>query len=150
MFTKRHDTHGGHISDSIVVETKLREEFAKICFEILLEFSLMDTGEKMTDVVKGDSAVAGRLAVMSLLHRFESVLKKFADDEKNSGKCPPSRLVEFRRAPLSFGYSNNNVYSAFFVRYQISEVSFVLKAIATLVQSLRKAPPEKGNNLLLR
>lgn len=30
-------------------------------------------------------------------------------------------------------------------RYQISEVSFVLKAIATLVQSLRKAPPDKGN-----
>ncbi|KAK6620142.1 hypothetical protein RUM44_006542 [Polyplax serrata] len=110
--------HSATHKDSIVVETKLREEFAKICFEILLEFSLMDTGEKMTDVVKGDSAVAGRLAVMSLLHRFESVLKKFADDEKNSGKCPPSR-------------------------YQISEVSFVLKAIATLVQSLRKAPPEK-------
>lgn len=32
-----------------------------------------------------------------------------------------------------------------YFRYQVSEVSFVLKAIATLVQSLKKAPPEKGN-----
>jgi hypothetical protein len=29
-------------------------------------------------------------------------------------------------------------------RYRLSEISFVLKAVATLVISLKKAPPEKG------
>lgn len=53
----------------------------------------MDTEEKITDAAKGDSAIAGRLAVTSLLHRFELVLRKFAEEEKNSGKCPPSRSV---------------------------------------------------------
>ncbi|KAL0268714.1 UNVERIFIED_CONTAM: hypothetical protein PYX00_010542 [Menopon gallinae] len=101
-----------------LVETKLREEFAKICFETLLDFSLMDNEESSDESSKADSAVAGRLAVTSLLHRFETVLRRFVEEEKSAGKCPPSR-------------------------HQVSEVSFVLKAIATLVQSLKKAPSEK-------
>lgn len=87
-----------------VVETKLREEFAKICFETLLEFSLMDNDESLGDSITSkdsggdsanatESAVAGRLAVTSLLHRFETVLRRFVDEERNAGKCPPSRSV---------------------------------------------------------
>ena len=34
-----------------------------------------------------------------------------------------------------------------FCRYRLSEISFVLKAVATLVISLKKAPPEKGKVL---
>lgn len=53
----------------------------------------MDKEDNISEVPVGDSAIAGRLAVTSLLHRFESVLKAFADEERNSGKCPPSRSV---------------------------------------------------------
>nr|CAD7576066.1 unnamed protein product [Timema californicum] len=75
-------------------EQKLREEFAKTCFETLLQFSLLhglDTGE-----VSGfEEALAGRLAVTALLHRFQEVLHQFVEDERRSGKCPlPRSFVE--------------------------------------------------------
>lgn len=85
--------HSATNRDCKIIETKLREEFAKICFETLLEFSLMDNDECMADLSRGESAVAGRLAVTSLLHRFETVLRRFVDEEESAGKCPPSRSV---------------------------------------------------------
>lgn len=125
-------------------ELKLREEFAKTCFETLLQFSLLDDGmvgvvaaaaedghNKMNNNSGKDSAggaastggsseggIAGRLAITALLHRFEEVLRKFNDDERLSGKFP-------------------------LPRYRLSEISFVLKAVATLVISMKKAPPAK-------
>lgn len=119
------------------IELKLREEFAKTCFETLLQFSLLDDDELMATPAGannnngiGGSAttvgsqateggVAGRLAVTALLHRFQEVLKKFNDDERQAGKCP-------------------------LPRYRLSEISFVLKAVATLIVSMKKAPPAKG------
>lgn len=53
----------------------------------------MDNEENSEESSKADSAVAGRLAVTSLLHRFETVLRRFVEEEKSAGKCPPSRLV---------------------------------------------------------
>lgn len=106
-------------------ELKLREEFAKTCFETLLQFSLLDDengASKATDTVTEEGGVAGRLAVTALLHRFQEVLKKFNDDERQSGKCP-------------------------LPRYRLSEISFVLKAVATLIVSMKKAPPAKGKIL---
>ncbi|XP_015608910.1 protein MON2 homolog isoform X3 [Cephus cinctus] len=105
-------------------ETKLREEFAKTCFETLLQFSLLDglsneaenDNDRKTEVDEG--GVAGRLAVTALLHRFQEVLRRYIEDERRSGKCP-------------------------LPRYRLSEISFVLKAVATLVVSLKKAPPNK-------
>lgn len=78
-------------------ELKLREEFAKTCFETLLQFSLLDglnneiesTAEGLTE--KDEGGVAGRLAVTALLHRFQEVLKRFIEDERRSGKCPLPR-----------------------------------------------------------
>jgi hypothetical protein len=67
-------------------EQKLREEFAKTCFETLLQFSLLDgldSGE-----VRG---LEGRLAVTALLHRFQEVLHQYVEDERRSGKCPLPR-----------------------------------------------------------
>lgn len=103
-------------------EMKLREEFAKTCFETLLQFSLLDdTGKQDSNIqlTNSEGGVAGQLAITALLHRFEEVLKKFNDDERQSGKCP-------------------------LPRYRLSEISFVLKAVATLVISMKKAPPTKG------
>ncbi|KAJ8683120.1 hypothetical protein QAD02_018912 [Eretmocerus hayati] len=106
-------------------EPKLREEFAKTCFETLLQFSLLDGLNNEIENSAIDRAterdgggVAGRLAVTALLHRFQEVLKRYIEDERRSGKCP-------------------------LPRYRLSEISFVLKAVATLVVSLKKAPPNK-------
>lgn len=100
---------------------KIREIFAKTCFETLLQFSLLD-GSCNNNVTSGTGGkeFAGRLAVTALLHRFQEVLKRFSDDERQSGKCPLSR-------------------------FRLSEVSFVLKAIATLIVSMKKAPRNKVN-----
>lgn len=135
-------------------ELKLREEFAKTCFETLLQFSLLDdqssngcgngggiglgagsgstainnslnnNNNANTDATINEGGVAGRLAVTALLHRFQEVLKKFNDDERQSGKCP-------------------------LPKYRLSEISFVLKAVATLIVSMKKAPPAKGLSTLI-
>lgn len=73
-------------------DLKLREEFAKTCFETLLQFSLLDdTSNNNNNTNNAEGGVAGRLAVTALLHRFQEVLKKFNDDERQSGKCPLPR-----------------------------------------------------------
>ncbi|XP_039310634.1 protein MON2 homolog isoform X8 [Solenopsis invicta] len=109
-------------------ETKLREEFAKTCFETLLQFSLLDGLNNDTEnspkknSKNDEGGIAGRLAVTALLHRFQEVLRRYIESERRSGKCPLPRI---------------------FSRYRLSEISFVLKAVATLVVSLKKAPPNK-------
>lgn len=78
-------------------ETKLREEFAKTCFETLLQFSLLDglNNESDHDTTKNsendEGGVAGRLAVTALLHRFQEVLRRYIENERRSGKCPLPR-----------------------------------------------------------
>lgn len=104
------------------VELTLREDFAKTCFETLLQFSLID-GDYNSLVNSDDknNGLAGQLAVTSLLHRFEEVLKKYIEDEKLSGKCP-------------------------LPRYRLSEISFVLKALTTLIISMKKSSAVKDDN----
>lgn len=71
-------------------ELTLREEFAKTCFETLLQFALSnDNSEALVLDEKG--GVAGKLAITALLHRFQEVLKKYIEDEKRYGKCPLPR-----------------------------------------------------------
>lgn len=67
---------------------KLREEFAKSCFETLLQFSFLESGIEIDD-----DGVVNLLAVTSLLHRFKEVIHKYAEDERLSGKCPLPRYV---------------------------------------------------------
>ena len=71
--------------------TKLREEFAKICFEVLLQFSLLH--EEQNEIAKSTSQITNQLAITSLLDRFHNVLSAFAQDGKNNGKCPLPRLI---------------------------------------------------------
>jgi hypothetical protein len=117
----------------------LREEFAKACFETLLQFSFFGpkgnpnlfiqpsngtsntSGVTQTDAhsVHAEIGLVNRLAVSSLLQRFHDVVCKYVNDEQLSGKCP-------------------------LPRHRMSEISFVLKALATLISSLKKAPPETG------
>lgn len=67
--TTGHASHGP--PDQIAeAELKLREEFAKTCFETLLQFSLLD-GVEPELVRDTEGGLAGRLAVTALLHRFQ-------------------------------------------------------------------------------
>lgn len=70
-------------------ESSLREELAKMCFETLLQFSLLDGLEGEVEV--GGEGLAGKLAVTALLHRFQQVLHQYVQDEARSGKCPLPR-----------------------------------------------------------
>lgn len=127
-------------NSSYDAELKLREEFAKTCFETLLQFSLLndlaDNAVKMSsteasalnnnttnsyDINSKDTnapSAVGHLAITALLQRFEEVLKKFTEDEK---QCTKNSLP----------------------KYRLSEISFVMKAIATLIISMKKTPQGK-------
>lgn len=106
-------------------ELTLREEFAKTCFETLLQFSLIDGNEAMVlHENENDEGVAGKLAVTALLHRFQEVVKRYIEDEKHNGKHP-------------------------LPRYRLSEISFVLKAVTTLIISMKKVPADKGGYFFL-
>jgi len=80
----------------------LREQFAKVCFETLLQFSLVDgisSSADTTTVGSGHSAadaelITGKLAVTALLHRFQEVVEKFCHDQNLTGKCPLPRLYD--------------------------------------------------------
>lgn len=116
-------THAAYLGSE--TETNLREELAKICFETLLQFSLLEgldeevAGGEVAGGEHSREGLAGRLAVTALLYRFQQVLEQYVQDEQRSGKCP-------------------------LPRYRLSEISFVLKAVATLIVSLKKSP-EKVN-----
>ena len=56
------------LSDDCSGSIGLREDFAKNCFETLLEFSLLDT-----DASEQDTSITNRLAITSLLQRFKEV-----------------------------------------------------------------------------
>jgi len=96
----------------------LREDFAKVCFETLLQYSLLDSeGESLSaaSLPAGEQAkgLTNKLAVTSLLHRFKEVVTTFISDEELHCPIPlPARRAQ--------------------------EMSFVLKAIATLISSLKR------------
>ena len=69
---------------------KLRETFAKACFETLLQFSFVI---RSTAVSSQDDGAITQLAVLSLLDRCKSVLVKFVAEERLSGKCPLPRFT---------------------------------------------------------
>lgn len=77
----------------------LREQFAKVCFETLLQFSLVDGISSSTETVVGSDHLAadaelitGKLAGTALLHRFQEVVEKFCHDQNLTGKCPLPRF----------------------------------------------------------
>jgi len=84
---------GGTSSSSM-----LREQFAKVCFETLLQFSLVDGISSSTETTFSEEnspadseLITGKLAVTALLHRFQEVVEKFCHDQNLTGKCPLPR-----------------------------------------------------------
>ncbi|XP_073959007.1 mon2 homolog, regulator of endosome-to-Golgi trafficking [Choristoneura fumiferana] len=93
------------------LELREREEFARACFETLLQFSMLE------DVsLSGVEDDPDPLAIVALLDRFHEVISKYARDEDSSDPLP---------------------------RHELSEVSFVLKAVATLAEAMQQAPRAK-------
>ncbi|XP_029541788.1 protein MON2 homolog isoform X4 [Oncorhynchus nerka] len=93
------------------VDVRMREEFSKVCFETLLQFSFSN---KVSTPQEG---YISRMALSVLLKRSQDVLRRYVDDERLSGRCP-------------------------LPRQQVTEIIFVLKAISTLMDSLKKTQPE--------
>eukprot|EP00111_Clytia_hemisphaerica_P013276 TCONS_00038980-protein len=94
----------------------MKEEFAKLCFETLLEFSFFkETDDK-------EETQLSRLALSSLMQRCRDVLLKYAEDERLNGEFPLPRARMF-------------------------EISFAIKAISTLLSSLKKTVETRPNIL---
>ncbi|RMC10011.1 hypothetical protein DUI87_12806 [Hirundo rustica rustica] len=93
------------------IDIRMREEFSKVCFETLLQFSFSN---KVTTPQEG---YISRMALSVLLKRSQDVLHRYIEDERLSGKCP-------------------------LPRQQVTEIIFVLKAVSTLIDSLKKTQPE--------
>ncbi|XP_069760296.1 protein MON2 homolog isoform X5 [Narcine bancroftii] len=93
------------------IDIRMREEFSKVCFETLLQFSFSN---KVTTPQEG---YISRMALSVLLKRSQDVLHRYIEDERLSGRCP-------------------------LPRQRVTEIVFVLKAISTLMDSLKKTKPE--------
>ncbi|KAJ8373865.1 hypothetical protein SKAU_G00044450 [Synaphobranchus kaupii] len=93
------------------LDVRLREEFSKVCFETLLQFSFSNKASTPQE------GYISRMALSVLLKRSQDVLLRYVEDERLSGRCP-------------------------LPRQQVTEIVFVLKAISTLMDSLRKTQPE--------
>lgn len=105
----------------------MREDFARVCFQTLLQFSFfgpkgnpdlfIQSKNNLADKSPEQSiGIVNKLAVASILKRFNDVIVKYVEDEQ---LCP---------CPLP--------------RHRLSEISFVLKALATLILSLKEAPAD--------
>lgn len=101
-------------ADGTLPPSMLREQFAKVCFETLLQFSLVEGISSPSALSPGPEAAAltapisggddpaaadaelitGKLAVTALLHRFQEVVEKFCHDQNLTGKCPLPRLIQ--------------------------------------------------------
>ena len=111
------------------INRKLREDFARVCFQTLLQFSFFgpkgnpdlfiqpanNSNNQHYASPEHSIGIVNKLAVASILKRFNDVIIKYVEDEQ---LCP---------CPLP--------------RHRLSEISFVLKALATLITSLKEAPP---------
>lgn len=69
------------------IDIRMREEFSKMCFETLLQFSFSN---KVTTPQEG---YISRMALSVLLKRSQDVLYRYIEDERLSGKCPLPRYA---------------------------------------------------------
>lgn len=95
-----------------------REQFAQLCFETLLDYSFnrrtSANGANLEMSVPGGPV--NRVAIRAILQRCRAVLSQYLEDERLSGKCPLPRA-------------------------RLSEVSFVLKAMTTLLSTFKNSSP---------
>eukprot|EP01135_Chromosphaera_perkinsii_P010413 Nk52_evm85s2118 gene=Nk52_evmTU85s2118 len=107
------------------IRTSIRESFAKSCFETMLQFSFVIDGDaknistptspRASDFASGSISST---AVDVLLSKCKDVLKSFVIDDKLTGKFPLPRA-------------------------RISEVILYIKAVGSVVKSLKKEMDER-------
>ncbi|KAI1883388.1 hypothetical protein AGOR_G00230920 [Albula goreensis] len=105
------------------LEVRMREDFSKVCFETLLQFSFSNKASTPQE------GYISRMALSVLLKRSQDVLRRYVEDERLSGRCP---LPSGQRMKLQCHQ----------IRQQVAEIIFVLKAVSTLMDSLKKTQPE--------
>lgn len=69
------------------IDVRMREEFSKVCFETLLQFSFSN---KVSTPQEG---YISRMALSVLLKRSQDVLRRYVEDERLSGHCPLPRYA---------------------------------------------------------
>lgn len=70
------------------MDIRMREEFSKVCFETLLQFSFSN---KVSTPQEG---YISRMALSVLLQRAQDVLRRYVEDERLSGRCPLPRSAD--------------------------------------------------------
>lgn len=102
------------------MSAELREDFARCCFEALMQFSNFSNNQDSptpsqmnSERNNNDADIVSKLAVDCLLNRFMDVIVRYNHDERLAGKCP-------------------------LPRHRMSEIVFVLRAMTTLLRSLKK------------
>lgn len=100
------------------ISPELREDFARCCFEALLQYSYFKrpggSHESRSDLSGYDPAeTVNRLAVDKLIQRFMEVIIKYSHEERLAGKCP-------------------------LPRHRMTEIIFVLRSLTTILRSLKK------------
>lgn len=69
------------------IEVRMREDFSKVCFETLLQFSFSNKASTPQE------GLISRMALAVLLQRSQDVLRRYVEDERLSGRCPLPRYV---------------------------------------------------------
>ncbi len=67
------------------MDIRMREDFSKVCFETLLQFSFSN---KVSTPQEG---YISRMALSVLLQRAQDVLRRYVEDERLGGRCPLPR-----------------------------------------------------------
>ncbi|CAG0881679.1 unnamed protein product [Cyprideis torosa] len=90
----------------------------------------------------GEQSLTSKLAVTSLIQRFITVIIRFNENRKLSGKLPLQRTSSESGMNVDSETADQASRSSLH-RHQSAEVSFVLKSIATLISSLHTAPEDQ-------
>lgn len=69
------------------IEVRMREDFSKVCFETLLQFSFSNKASTPQE------GLISRMALAVLLQRSQDVLQRYVEDERLSGRCPLPRYI---------------------------------------------------------
>lgn len=75
------------LSTEAEIEVRMREDFSKVCFETLLQFSFSNKASTPQE------GLISRMALAVLLQRSQDVLRRYVEDERLSGRCPLPRYV---------------------------------------------------------
>ncbi len=102
---------------------KLREDFSKTCFETLLKYSFISSSSSSSNETDANGNQLNRMALTSMLQRCKLIVQSYAHDERLNANVPLPKA-------------------------RTNEMICVLRALCTLISSIKKAPKECGKSLV--